>query len=93
MKNNMAIGSVVISNQIMVMFTVGTIVPYETIEDALFAQGFNDYVINRQTYSTTTDITVTLNPPTTPLTGITVPFPAATTLSKLATAASHFGGA
>ncbi len=81
--------NVTIPGELLVMFTVDETVTYESIEDALVDQGFEDYTIGRSTYPGHTDITITLRP-SNDNNGTPIPFPAADTLTKLGTAAGAF---
>lgn len=84
--------AVVITGELQIMFSIAKDdQTYAVMEAALVAAGFTDYTISRQPYDNYMDVTISLRPPRTLLTGIVIPFPAKDTLNKLATAAGKFG--
>lgn len=83
---------VTIAGALSLMFTVGkSDQTYAVMENALIAAGFSDFVISRQSYDTTMDVTITIYQQRTPLTGTAIPLPAKDSLTKLAAAVGKFG--
>ncbi len=81
--------AVTIPGDLMITFMVGKEQNYAVIENALLAAGFGDFRISRTVWTNSTEVVITLSPPT--VLGIPTPFPAKDTLTKLATAVGKFG--